>query len=87
MKFKFLTCYTEMQRKKLMASGFTIHVNVRKLQISLRGFVSFLLYPTLFLLGNLIIKFYRDTRTLVDETVWKTMFNVFYILACAGLHV
>lgn len=39
MKYKFHTCYIEMQPKKSMEFGFTIPVNVRKLQISLIGII------------------------------------------------
>lgn len=40
MKYKFRTCCIAMHPKKSMEFGFTIHVNVRKLQISLVGMVS-----------------------------------------------
>lgn len=48
MKFKFHICCIGMQPKKLMAFGFIIHVNVRKLQISLLG--------TVFFFSNLVLK-------------------------------
>ena len=41
MKFRFHIYYIEMQSKKSMVFGSTMHVNVRMLQISLTGNVLF----------------------------------------------
>lgn len=50
MKFKFHICCIVTLPRKLMVFGFTIHGNVRKLQISLVGKVA-LLYLNMSLVG------------------------------------
>ncbi|CAN1277522.1 hypothetical protein LINPERPRIM_LOCUS16345 [Linum perenne] len=42
MRFRFPICCIAIQIKKLMGSGFTIHVNAKMLPISLAGIPSFL---------------------------------------------
>ena len=45
MNLKSRTCYIEMQLKKLTVYGFTIQMNVKKLQISLTGMVVYEFSP------------------------------------------